>query len=310
MHFGLLKYSVPSGFFQDARRRVTLGGVPEYVFFAGNLPARGFFTWRNRFSRIIFIADRKKPYGQFITEAEIMTASLRFNRVLLKLSGEALKGQREFGYDAAAIRAVVAKIRNVIERGAEVAIVVGAGNIWRGKMGGKDGMDRVNADKMGMLATVMNAMALREFFTEAGVPALIQCAIPMGSFVTAYDREQAIKALESGQVVIFAGGTGNPFFTTDTAATLRALETECDAVLKATKVDGVYSADPMKDPDAVRYSELSFDEALEKHLSVMDAAAFSLCRDNGLPVIVFDFSSPDTLERVISGDSSAGTVVS
>jgi len=239
-----------------------------------------------------------------------MTASLRFNRVLLKLSGEALKGQREFGYDAAAIRAVVAKIRNVIERGAEVAIVVGAGNIWRGKMGGKDGMDRVNADKMGMLATVMNAMALREFFTEAGVPALIQCAIPMGSFVTAYDREQAIKALESGQVVIFAGGTGNPFFTTDTAATLRALETECDAVLKATKVDGVYSADPMKDPDAVRYSELSFDEALEKHLSVMDAAAFSLCRDNGLPVIVFDFSSPDTLERVISGDSSAGTVVS
>ena len=239
-----------------------------------------------------------------------MTTSLRFNRVLLKLSGEALKGHRDFGYDAEAIRAVVDKIRTVLDRGAEVAIVVGAGNIWRGKMGGKDGMDRVNADKMGMLATVMNAMALREFFTEAGVPALIQCAIPMGSFVTGYDREQAIKALESGHVVIFAGGTGNPFFTTDTAATLRALETDCDAVLKATKVDGVYSADPMKDPDAVRYSELSFDEALEKHLSVMDAAAFSLCRDNDLPVIVFDFSSPDTLERVISGDSSAGTVVS
>ena len=239
-----------------------------------------------------------------------MATSLRFNRVLLKLSGEALKGQREFGYDAAAIRAVVAKIRTVLDRGAEVAIVVGAGNIWRGNMGGKDGMDRVNADKMGMLATVMNAMALREFFTEAGVPVLIQCAIPMGAFVTCYDREQAIRALESGHVVIFAGGTGNPFFTTDTAATLRALETDCDAVLKATKVDGVYSADPMKDPNAVRYSELSFDEALEKHLSVMDAAAFSLCRDNDLPVIVFDFSSPDTLERVISGDSSAGTVVS
>ncbi len=239
-----------------------------------------------------------------------MTNSLRFNRVLLKLSGEALKGHRDFGYDAAAIRAVVAKIKTVLDRGAEVAIVVGAGNIWRGKMGGDDGMDHVNADKMGMLATVMNAMALREFFTEAGVPVLIQCAIPMGTFVTQYDREQAIKALESGQVVIFAGGTGNPFFTTDTAATLRALETDCDAVLKATKVDGVYSADPMKDPNAVRYSELSFDEALEKHLSVMDAAAFSLCRDNDLPVIVFDFSSPDTLERVISGDSSAGTVVS
>ena len=239
-----------------------------------------------------------------------MTTSLRFNRVLLKLSGEALKGHRDFGYDAEAIRAVVDKIRTVLDRGAEVAIVVGAGNIWRGKMGGKDGMDRVNADKMGMLATVMNAMALREFFTEAGVPALIQCAIPMGSFVTGYDREQAIKALESGHVVIFAGGTGNPFFTTDTAATLRALETDCDAVLKATKVDGVYSADPMKDPNAVRYSELSFDEALEKHLAVMDAAAFSLCRENMLPVIVFDFSSPDTLERVISGDTDAGTVVS
>ena len=239
-----------------------------------------------------------------------MTSSLRFNRVLLKLSGEALKGHREFGYDAAAIRAVVAKIKTVLDRGAEVAIVVGAGNIWRGKMGGSDGMDRVNADKMGMLATVMNAMALREFFTEAGIPVLIQCAIQMGTFVTQYDREQAIKALESGQVVIFAGGTGNPFFTTDTAATLRALETDCDAVLKATKVDGVYSADPMKDPNAVRYSELSFDEALEKHLSVMDAAAFSLCRDNDLPVIVFDFSSPDTLERVVMGDSSAGTVVS
>ena len=239
-----------------------------------------------------------------------MTTSLRFNRVLLKLSGEALKGHRDFGYDADAIRAVVAKIRTVLERGAEVAIVVGAGNIWRGKMGGKDGMDRVNADKMGMLATVMNAMALREFFAEAGIPALIQCAIPMGQFVTCYDREQAIKALEAGQVVIFAGGTGNPFFTTDTAATLRALETDCDAVLKATKVDGVYSADPMKDPNAVRYSELSFDEALEKHLAVMDAAAFSLCRENMLPVIVFDFSSPDTLERVISGDTDAGTVVS
>ena len=239
-----------------------------------------------------------------------MASSLRFNRVLLKLSGEALKGHRDFGYDASAIRAVVAKIKTVLDRGAEVAIVVGAGNIWRGKMGGSDGMDHVNADKMGMLATVMNAMALREFFTEAGVPVLIQCAIPMGSFVPAYDREQAIKALESGQVVIFAGGTGNPFFTTDTAATLRALETDCDAVLKATKVDGVYSADPMKDPNAVRYSELSFDEALEKHLAVMDAAAFSLCRENMLPVIVFDFSSPDTLERVISGDTDAGTVVS
>ena len=238
-----------------------------------------------------------------------MTAALRFNRILIKLSGEALKGQRDFGYEAAAVRAAVGKIKNVLELGAEVAVVVGAGNIWRGKMGGTDGMDHVNADKMGMLATVMNAMALREFFNEVGVPALIQCAIPMGSFVPAYDREQAIRALESGQVVIFAGGTGNPYFTTDTAATLRALEVECDAVLKATKVDGVYSADPMKYPDAVRYAELSFDEALEKHLSVMDAAAFSLCRENKLPVIVFDFSSPDTLERVVRGDTSAGTVV-
>ena len=237
-----------------------------------------------------------------------MSGSLRFNRILIKLSGEALKGQRDFGYEASAIRSAVAKIKDAIELGAEVAIVVGAGNIWRGKMGGSDGMDRVNADKMGMLATVMNAMALREFFHETGIPALIQCAIPMGTFVPVYDRDQAVRAMESGQVVIFAGGTGNPYFTTDTAATLRALEIGCDAVLKATKVDGVYSADPMKDPDAVRYDELSFDEALEKHLAVMDAAAFSLCRENKLPVIVFNFSS-DTLARVVRGDTSAGTIV-
>ena len=238
-----------------------------------------------------------------------MATSLRFNRVLLKLSGEALKGHRDFGYDAAAIRAVVAKIKTVLDRGAEVAIVVGAGNIWRGKMGGSDGMDHVNADKMGMLATVMNAMALREFFTEAGVPVLIQCAIPMGTFVTQYDREQAIRALESGQVVIFAGGTGNPFFTTDTAATLRALETECDAVLKATKVDGVYSADPFRDPSARRFESVTYDDAMSMKLGVMDQAAFSLCRDNGLPIVVFNFSDPRSLERVLAGDLSAGTLV-
>ncbi|MBQ7394928.1 MAG: UMP kinase [Lentisphaeria bacterium] len=234
----------------------------------------------------------------------------RFNRVLLKLSGEALKGDLAFGYQPEAISDIVERISKVVRNGVEVAIVVGAGNLWRGLAGSSSGMDRVRADHMGMLATMMNALALKEYFEQSGVPALVQSAFGVEGMLPRYDRDTAVAALESGRVVIFAGGTGNPFFTTDTASVVRALEINCDAVLKATKVDGVYSADPFKDPDAVRYEEISFDEAIEKRLKVMDASAFSLCRDNNLAIIVFDFAAEESLERVVAGDTSCGTIVS
>jgi len=237
-----------------------------------------------------------------------MSEKWLYNRVLLKLSGEALKGDRAFGYEPEALAAIAERFRELTSAGIELAVVVGAGNLWRGKMG--ENMDRVTADHMGMLATAMNALALKEACNAAGISALVQASVPMEPFAPRYDRDKAMKALEMGQVVIFAGGTGNPFFTTDTAAVLRALETGCDAVLKATKVDGVYSADPFKYPDAERFSQLTFDEALERRLEVMDASAFSMCRDNRLPVVVFDFAAPGAMERVLAGDTTAGTIVS
>ncbi|HJH03462.1 UMP kinase [Victivallis vadensis] len=239
-----------------------------------------------------------------------MNQKFRFNRVLLKISGEALKGAQDHGYDAEAVRKVVRQVKKIMDQGVEVALVVGAGNIWRGVMGRSGGMDRVNADYMGMLATVMNALCLRDFFTAAGIPAVVQSAIKMEPIASGINRDAAVKALESGQLVIFAGGTGSPFFTTDTTAVLRALETDCDAVLKATKVDGVYTADPVKDPSAQRFAELSFDEALARQLKVMDSTAFSMCRDNDLPIIVFNFGEEGSFERILAGDTSAGTIVS
>ena len=239
-----------------------------------------------------------------------MNQNFRFNRVLLKISGEALKGAQDHGYDAEAVRKVVRQVKKIMDQGVEVALVVGAGNIWRGVMGRSGGMDRVNADYMGMLATVMNALCLRDFFTAAGIPAVVQSAIKMEPIASGINRDAAVKALESGQLVIFAGGTGSPFFTTDTTAVLRALETDCDAVLKATKVDGVYTADPVKDPSAQRFAELSFDEALARQLKVMDSTAFSMCRDNDLPIIVFNFGEEGSFERILAGDTSAGTIVS
>ena len=230
-----------------------------------------------------------------------------YSRVLLKLSGETLNNASETGYDPESCRFVAERVKSLLDAGVEVAIVVGAGNLWRG--GSADGaMNRVDADKMGMLATAMNAIAIKNYCNAIGIPVLLQCAIPTGGFLPVYDRERAIHALESGQLVVFAGGTGNPYFTTDTASVLRALETGCDAVFKATKVDGIYSADPKKFPDAVRYDELSYDEALDRRLKVMDTSAFSLCRDNGLPIVVFDFFTAD-LDRVLSGDTACGTIV-
>ena len=236
-------------------------------------------------------------------------SSYRYKRILLKISGESLKGSQVHGYDAAAVEAIVGKIKKVIDNGLEVALVCGAGNIWRGVTGAAGGMDRANADYMGMLGTVMNALCLRDFFIRAGIEAVIQCSVPMPPIAKGIDRIEADRALEAGKVVIFAGGTGCPYFTTDTTAVLRALENGCEAVLKATKVDGIYSADPFKCSDAERYTELSFDDAISRQLKVMDSTAFSMCRDNDLPIIVFNFADADGLDAILKGDNSAGTIV-
>jgi uridylate kinase len=240
-----------------------------------------------------------------------MEDGYRYHRILLKLSGEALKGPREHGYDAAAVAGVVAQVGAVLDQGVEMAIVVGAGNVWRGVMGTAGwGLDRVAADQMGMMATVMNALCLKESFAAAGFSAEVQSAFAVGAMVPAYNRAAALKAMEEGRIVIFAGGTGSPFFTTDTTAALRALEMGCDAILKATKVPGVYDRDPKKHPGAKRYETLSFDDALARKLEVMDQAAFSMCRDNGMPVVVFDFFAEDSLDRALLGDLTISTVVS
>lgn len=233
-----------------------------------------------------------------------------YKRVLIKISGEALKGVADYGYESDAITNVVECIKRVVGNGSQIALVVGAGNIWRGANGADWGMDRVTADYMGMLATVMNGLCLRDALNSAGIPTVVQTSIPMAPITEAYNRDKAIEHLNNGKVVIFSGGTGSPFFTTDTTATLRALEIGAEAVIKATKVDGIYTADPFKDPDAVRYETISYDEAISNRLAVMDLTAFSMCSDNKLPIIVFNFSDPNNLEKVLKGNTSIATVVS
>jgi len=239
-----------------------------------------------------------------------MEGNLKYRRVLLKLSGESLNAAQALGYDPEAVRDIAARLAATVDGGLELAIVIGAGNLWRGAVGAKLGMERNTADYMGMLGTVMNALCLKQALEQAGVGCEVMTAIPMHPIAEPFSHSKAIAYLEEGRVVIFAAGTGHPFFTTDTTAALRALEIGAEAVLKATKVDGVYTDDPKKNPDARRYATLSFDEALDKRLKVMDATAFSLCRDNDLPIVVFDFSDPTSLDRVLAGDSSAATVVS
>lgn len=239
-----------------------------------------------------------------------MSGKLLYKRVLLKISGESLKGNQEHGYSRDAVESVVARIREAMAMGVEIALVVGAGNIWRGIAGAKDGMDRVHADYMGMLATVMNAICLKEAFLSAGVKAQVHSSVDMPPFAKKFDRDGAMKALAEGELVIFAGGTGSPFFTTDTTAALRALETGCQAVMKATKVNGIYTEDPMKNPDAVKFDAMTFEKALSCRFAVMDSAAFSLCADNNLHIIVFNFSEDGALAKVLSGDYSVGTIVS
>jgi uridylate kinase len=224
-----------------------------------------------------------------------------YKRVLLKLSGEALMGDDAFGINRATIERMVADVAEVVRMGTQLAVVIGGGNIFRG-------MDRATADYMGMLATMMNALALQDAMRHAGIEARVQSALRMDQVVEPYIRPRAIRQLEEGKVVIFAAGTGNPFFTTDTAAALRGAEVGAEVVLKATKVDGVYSADPKKDSSATRYSTISFDEAIGKNLQVMDATAFALCRDQKLPIRVFSINKPGALKRIIQGDDE-GTLV-
>jgi uridylate kinase len=231
-----------------------------------------------------------------------------YKRILLKLSGEALMGDDSYGINRAVIERIVAEITDVIQLGVQVAVVIGGGNIFRGITSAEDGMDRATADYMGMLATVMNALALQDAMRRGGLVSRVQSALRIDQVVEPYIRGKAIRYLETGKVVIFAAGTGNPFFTTDTAAALRGMEMNVDIVLKGTKVDGVYTTDPKTNADAVRYQKLSFDVAIAKNLKVMDATALTLCRDQKLPLNVFSIFKPGALKRVVMGEDE-GTLV-
>ncbi len=235
-------------------------------------------------------------------------AQARYKRVLLKLSGEALAGKQGYGIDPDIIAGIALEIKDVIKLSVQVALVIGGGNIFRGVAASSKGMDRASADYMGMLATVMNSLAMQDALEQLGVVTRVQSAIAMQSIAEPYIRRRAVRHLEKGRVVIFAGGTGNPYFTTDTAASLRAMEIGAEVILKATKVDGVYNADPAKDKNAVKYSSLSYLDVLQNGLQVMDATATSLCMDHGLPIIVFDLTRNGNIQRVVTGEE-IGTIV-
>ena len=231
-----------------------------------------------------------------------MTPHPPLKRVLLKVSGEALMGRREYGLDTETVGKIALDVKDVVAMGIQVCLVIGGGNIFRGVSAAASGMDRSQADSMGMLATVMNALGMQSALERRGVPTRVQSAIPMSSVCEPYIRRRAERHMEKGRVVIFAAGTGNPFFTTDTAAALRAAEMNCDMLLKGTQVDGVYSADPRKSPDAERYDELTYLEVLARDLAVMDAAGISLARENGLPIIVFNIHAPGAFAQVMRGE--------
>ncbi|MFC1984119.1 UMP kinase [Chloroflexota bacterium] len=236
-------------------------------------------------------------------------STLKYKRVLLKLSGEAFKGNTDYGIDTPTLIKTAGQIKQVMEMGGDIAIIVGGGNIWRGAKAEQDGMDRVTADYAGMLATVINALALQDILEREGVTTRTQTAINIQAVAEPYIRRRAIRHLEKGRAVIFAGGTGNPYMTTDTAAALRAIEIEADVLLMTkNKVDGVYSADPLKDPTAKKFDRLTHLEILDMHLEVMDATALSLCLENKLPIIVFDLQAPRSLERAIIGEP-IGTLI-
>lgn len=227
---------------------------------------------------------------------------MHYKRILLKLSGEALMGNRQYGIDPQRLSEYAEEIQSVIDLGVEVAIVIGGGNIFRGVAGASKGMDRVQGDHMGMLATVINGLALQSALEDAGVQTRLQSAIKINEVAEPFIRRKAIRHLEKGRVVIFGGGTGNPYFTTDSAAVLRAIEIHADVILKGTRVDGIYTADPEKDKLATKFDYISFDEVLKKGLKVMDTTAFTLSQENQLPIIVFDMNTPGNLHKVVSGE--------
>ena len=236
-----------------------------------------------------------------------MTSS-PYKRILLKLSGEALMGSQGHGIDLSVIDKIASEIKEIYEHGLQIAIVIGGGNIFRGLSAAAKGMERASADYMGMLATVLNALALQNTLENKGVATRVQSAIEMRQLAETYIRRRAVRHLEKKRVVIFAAGTGNPYFTTDTAAALRAMEVGADVIMKATKVDGVYSADPVKDPSAVKFDRLSYLDVLQKNLKVMDATAISLCMDNNLPIIVFNLNVPGNIKKIVAGEL-LGTLV-
>jgi uridylate kinase len=238
-----------------------------------------------------------------------MSQSVTYKRVLLKVSGEALMGNREYGLDTETVRRIATDVGDVVALGVEVCLVIGGGNIFRGVSAAAGGMDRAQADYMGMLATVMNALAMQNALERCGVPTRVQSAIPMASVCEPYIRRRAMRHMEKGRVVIFAAGTGNPFFTTDTAAALRAAEMGCNALLKGTQVDGVYSADPRKSAGAQRFERLSYLDVLSRDLGVMDASAISLARENRLPIVVFDIHASGAFAAVMRGEGRFTTIV-
>jgi uridylate kinase len=232
-----------------------------------------------------------------------------YKRILLKLSGEVLAGSHKSGFDFQVIKSLVAQVAEIVELGIEVVLVIGGGNIFRGQAAAEEGMDRVTADYMGMMATIINGHALQDFLEQAGLVTRLQTAIEIKSVAEPFIRRKAFRHLEKKRVVIMAGGTGNPYFTTDTTAALRAVELNADIIFKATKVDGIYEEDPVKNPDARRYSKISYIEAIQKQLKVMDMTAFSLCMDNSMPIQVFDINAEYNLKRAVQGED-VGTLVS
>lgn len=236
-------------------------------------------------------------------------ATSHFNRILLKLSGEALNGPQGFGIDPDRANIIANKIKAVCDLGAEVGIVIGAGNLWRGETGIKRGMAQPTADHMGMIATVMNGLALQDALERVGIPTRVQTAVQMNTVAEPYIRLRAVRHMEKERVVIMTGGTGNPYFTTDTAAALRAMEIGADILIKATKVNGIYTADPKKDPTATRITNLTYDEVIAGRYEVMDMTAFTLCRENNVPILILNFEEENDLVNAVEGDTSVGTLV-
>jgi len=233
----------------------------------------------------------------------------RYKRVLLKLSGEALMGDDNYGINAAVVSSYVQQVSEIVKSGTQVGIVIGGGNIFRGMTGAKKGFDRVIGDQMGMMATVINSMALLSAFQNIGQKAKVFTAFTIESVGERFNKQKAVQALQSGEVAIFSGGTGNPFFTTDSASALRAVEIEADVLLKGTRVDGIYTADPEKDPNATKFEKISFDETISKNLKIMDQTAFTMCKENDMPIVVFDMNISGNLIKIVKGEN-VGTLVS